>query len=1337
MNMRRAARLVGGKVVVFALFLAVWAGKAGAVNYKVVRVASGLDQPTFMTQAPGDPANIIYYSTRITPGGTGATDMGGIWRYDMTTRTSTQILNLSSRELSLDGGLVGFAFSPDFNTMGSPGYQKLYVSTSTRQGTGLPPIDRVEEFLTTGPGGTVPVDGGGVPLVNRTILQYTHQNNTQNHTIDWIGFDPTTASLAVNSPERNYLYIVTGDGCNTCDSHLRPEQKPNAIEGKLLRVDVDVSHPDAYPAGDTFALTRNYAIPTTNPIPLYNAAHPGNTLTGTTLTYNTGASPVTYSGPFGEIYATGLRNSFGAGFDRQTGDWYAGDVGENAREEVNILRADAYDGNQPPQDYGYIQREGTIGGGFGSSPSTTLQWNRSAGGPVIIDSVNPIREGRHASFNLASTSGTDEIRSDGRSAYIGGYVYRGPIAELQGQYFYTDFVQGNVFSLDFDRDTPVASYSGGNFNLNADPAEGELGVAALGDREVVLNRNLNSLWQSLVVDPTDPSYTAANDGLQFGIGRVVNFGEDNAGNLYIIDFGGDRGNDDFGNDYPPADRGEIFMLVPAFDITVTVNRDTGQMTFSNATGEAIDIRGYRLSSGAGSINPDELMPVTNRLDAPPGGDGSIDPNNAWVVTSAVGDQIIFSEASTGTETTLSIDEEFTLSQADGWIQSIYEDLLLQFTLPDGTSALANVVYEGNGDQPFDRSDLNFNGVLDGPDWDIFRANHLESLAGLSLAEAYQQGDLDGDGDNDFFDFRIFQADYIAANGEAGFLALFGVPEPGTLVLMLASLTSLTFVRRRFRLPNRLETAPPRRGQRARCLVAVSAFVAPFVALSGDAHADLRNRYTFNDPAGATTNNVTVITDSVSGVNGIIKGNNGMFTGTGLSLPGGTHSSGNAYVDLPNNIFAVPSQLTDVSFEGWYTTNAASNWARIFDFGTMSVGGVGTEILNAGPLPGGAGGAVDTIFYAPSQGTNIDSQRYSAENDENAICSGCAGGPGTLGGNFNINTSANTTLGQEVHFVVTVVDDADGPGGSDQARHTLYINGVQLGSVLSNHKVHHIATLNSWLGKSNYNNDSQFNGILNEFRIYSNALTQADVIRNSTLGPDRTGGILELEVNTFTGEVTIVNDQPDLNFAFDYYRITTPNGTLSPSTWNSLDDQNVDADGSGVGQSWDEGGSPDENEVIELYMRGVSDVAGGGTRSLGQLFNPLVLGKRVADDDLVFEFALDGDAALQFGNINFITPPPLLGDYNDDGTVNAADYTVYRNRKAGIGGTTLTNDAGDPGVTFDDYVYWKAHYGETILGSGASVGGQQVPEPSTAVLLAAGLLASLWGDYGSRRLRSRA
>jgi hypothetical protein len=76
---------------------------------------------------------------------------------------------------------------------------------------------------------------------------------------------------------------------------------------------------------------------------------------------------------------------------------------------------------------------------------------------------------------------------------------------------------------------------------------------------------------------------------------------------------------------------------------------------------------------------------------------------------------------------------------------------------------------------------------------------------------------------------------------------------------------------------------------------------------------------------------------------------------------------------------------------------------------------------------------------------------------------------------------------------------------------------------------------------------------------------------------------------------------------------------------------------------------------------------------------------------------------------------LSGDYNEDGTVDAADYTVWRDTIA-ASGTSLPNDPTPGTVDESDYLYWKAHFGET-LGSGAGSGAlATVPEPASWALL---------------------
>jgi hypothetical protein len=87
-------------------------------------------------------------------------------------------------------------------------------------------------------------------------------------------------------------------------------------------------------------------------------------------------------------------------------------------------------------------------------------------------------------------------------------------------------------------------------------------------------------------------------------------------------------------------------------------------------------------------------------------------------------------------------------------------------------------------------------------------------------------------------------------------------------------------------------------------------------------------------------------------------------------------------------------------------------------------------------------------------------------------------------------------------------------------------------------------------------------------------------------------------------------------------------------------------------------------------------------------------------------------ALLPGNVtNFLAvveeAAVLAGDYNDDGTVDAADYTVWRNN---FGGTSLVNETASLGIVDDaDFDAWKANFGTNSGGSGA---GRSVPEPAS-------------------------
>lgn len=84
---------------------------------------------------------------------------------------------------------------------------------------------------------------------------------------------------------------------------------------------------------------------------------------------------------------------------------------------------------------------------------------------------------------------------------------------------------------------------------------------------------------------------------------------------------------------------------------------------------------------------------------------------------------------------------------------------------------------------------------------------------------------------------------------------------------------------------------------------------------------------------------------------------------------------------------------------------------------------------------------------------------------------------------------------------------------------------------------------------------------------------------------------------------------------------------------------------------------------------------------------------------------------------------LAGDYNNDGVVDAADYTVWRDNLGAAAGT-LPNDVDGGTIGTAQYQTWKANFGATLGGGSAG----SIPEPGTAILLAT--ILTLYG--GIRR-----
>jgi hypothetical protein len=142
-------------------------------------------------------------------------------------------------------------------------------------------------------------------------------------------------------------------------------------------------------------------------------------------------------------------------------------------------------------------------------------------------------------------------------------------------------------------------------------------------------------------------------------------------------------------------------------------------------------------------------------------------------------------------------------------------------------------------------------------------------------------------------------------------------------------------------------------------------------------------------------------------------------------------------------------------------------------------------------------------------------------------------------------------------------------------------------------------------------------------------------------------------------------------------------------------------------------------VSELKSSGTTtlNLNGGTTFDLGGLF------KTASAKDLVFQFLLSDQSIANTGVVLYEAAPAVtgvLGDYNKNGVVDAADYTVWRNNVGQPASALMNRNPLLSGVIGpDDYAYWKSRFGATSgSGSGSLVGGAtSVPEPTTFVSLA--------------------
>jgi hypothetical protein len=82
-------------------------------------------------------------------------------------------------------------------------------------------------------------------------------------------------------------------------------------------------------------------------------------------------------------------------------------------------------------------------------------------------------------------------------------------------------------------------------------------------------------------------------------------------------------------------------------------------------------------------------------------------------------------------------------------------------------------------------------------------------------------------------------------------------------------------------------------------------------------------------------------------------------------------------------------------------------------------------------------------------------------------------------------------------------------------------------------------------------------------------------------------------------------------------------------------------------------------------------------------------------------------------------PPVPGDFNHNGSVDGADYVLWRNRNGTDGG--LPNESGltPLDVTQEDYDFWRANFGRSASAESMSLAPNAIPEPSSSGLVLLG------------------
>jgi glucose/arabinose dehydrogenase len=322
---------------------------------------------------------------------------GPLYRVSPDGKTVTEYLNLDHPELGYDiqsqgreRGFQSFAFHPQFNQHGTPGFGKFYtwmdVTDTVPPADFAPPSTQnthdmvLLEWRARTP--SAAIYDGGRP---RELLRLQHPFS--NHNGGMVAFNPLARA---GDPDFGMLYIGNADGGSGGDP-MNMAQNLGSLFGKILRIN---------PLG-TNSANGKYGIPADNPF-------------------------VGRDGALGEIYAFGVRNPQRFTWDPATSRMFVTDIGQNIVEELSPVTKGANLGwNVWEASFRYVGRSG-------------------------VDTTNA-RGDSAVTFPIAEYDHTDPVLI-GRAAVTGVVVVRGnAIPQLANVILFGDMPSGEVFHVSADR----------------------------------------------------------------------------------------------------------------------------------------------------------------------------------------------------------------------------------------------------------------------------------------------------------------------------------------------------------------------------------------------------------------------------------------------------------------------------------------------------------------------------------------------------------------------------------------------------------------------------------------------------------------------------------------------------------------------------------------------------------------------------------------------------------------------------------------------------------------------------------------------------------------------